>query len=165
MVPCENEKNFPGAPRNAQTFLRRKFVVKTNTRYFKAVAADTKLDHSFQSSKEGHGGIRGQTNHQAYVTAWKLVYHKVLAINKGYGEISNTVLANTDANPWCKELRNRNILEYNDIKKQQIIFFTKERDNPYETTMPMKFYNFTSLTLTRQLVGPEISVKILEFFY
>ena len=127
MVPCKNEKTFPGTSRSAQSFSRRKFVVKTNRRYFKAVAADTKLEHSFQRSKKGQGGIRGQTKHQAYVTAWELAYDEVLAISKGYGEISISVLANTDANPLCKELRIRNISEYNNIKKQQIIFFYKRK--------------------------------------
>ena len=69
-------------------------------------------------------------------------------------------MANTDANPLRKELRNRNILEGNNITEQQKNFCIKERGNPYQTIMPMKFYNFTS----RQLVGPEIWAKILEFF-
>ena len=69
-------------------------------------------------------------------------------------------MANTDANPLCKELRNRNISEGNNITKQQTFFYIKERRNPYETTIPIKFYNFTSC----QLVGLEISAKILEFF-
>ena len=69
-------------------------------------------------------------------------------------------MANTDANPLRKELKNGNISECNDKTKQQTILFIKERGNPYQTTMPMKFYHFTS----RQLVGPEISAKILEFF-
>ena len=60
----------------------------------------------------------------------------------------------------CKVLRNRNISEDNDIIKQQTVFFIKERGNPYETTMPVKFYHSTS----RQLVGPEISAIVLEFF-
>ena len=95
--------------------------------------------------------IRGQTKHQAYVPAWELAYHKVLTINKGHGEISKSALANADANPLHKEFRNRNISEYNDIAKQ--MFFIKEIGNPYETTMPMKFYHFSS----RQLAAPEIS--------
>ena len=42
--------------------------MKTNARYFKAVAADMKLQRSIQRSKKGPGGIRGQTKHKAYVT-------------------------------------------------------------------------------------------------
>ena len=81
--------------------------MKTNERYFKAVAADMRVTED-----------RGQTNYQAYATVWGLAYHKVLVISKGYGEISKSVLANTDANPLHKELRNTNISEYNDITKQ-----------------------------------------------
>ena len=44
---------------------------------------------------------------------------------------------------------------------EEVNIFYYERSNPYETTMPMKFYHFTSC----QLVGPEISAKILGFFY
>ena len=39
-------------------------------------------------------------------------------------------------------------------------FFIKERGNLYETTMPLKFYHFTS----HQLVGPEISGGRFELF-
>ena len=81
--------------------------MKTNERYFKAVAADMRVTED-----------RGQTNYQAYATVWELAYHKVLAISKGCGEILKSVLANTDANPLHKELRNTNISEYNDITKQ-----------------------------------------------
>ena len=49
-------------------FQEGKFVVKTNAGYFKAVAADMKLEQSIQCSKKGPGGIIGQTKHQAYVT-------------------------------------------------------------------------------------------------
>ena len=99
---------------------------------------------SAQKKKKSPGGIRGQTKHQAYVTALELAYQEVLAISKSYGEISKSVLANTDVNPLHKELKDRNISERNDITKQQAILFIKERGNPYETTMSMKFYHFTS---------------------
>ena len=90
-------------------FQEKKFVVKTNAGYFKAVPADMKLEQSIQRSKEDPGGIIGQTKHQTYVTEWELAYHEVLAISKSYGEISKSVLVNTDVNPSHKELRNRNI--------------------------------------------------------
>ena len=88
-----------------------------------------KLQQSIQRSKKKKkkkpGGIRGQTKHQTYITAWELAYHKALAINsKGYGEISKSVLANTDATSLHKELRNRNILEYSDIANQ--FFYIKK---------------------------------------
>ena len=95
-------------------FQEGKFVVKTNAEYFKVIAADMKLELSIQCSKQIPGGIIGQTKHQAYVTEWKLAYHEVLAISlailaKSYGEISKSVLANTDGNPLHKELKNRSI--------------------------------------------------------
>ena len=93
--------------------------MKTNATYFKAVAADVTW---IQSSKRGPERIRWQTKHQAYATAWELVYQEVSAISKGYGEISKSVLANTDANPLHKQLRNRNISECNDIATKQTIF-------------------------------------------
>ena len=79
---------------------------------------------------------------------WELAYQEVPAISKGYGEISKSVVWNTDTKPFHKELRNRNISENN--------FFLYKRKgqslwNPYINT-------------SRQLVGPEISAKILEFF-
>ena len=52
-------------------FQEGKFVVKTNAGYFKAVAADMKLEQSIQE------GIIGQTKHQTYVTEWELAYHEV----------------------------------------------------------------------------------------
>ena len=118
------------------------------------------LNRVFSAQKKSPGRIRRQTKHQTYITASKLAYQEVLVISKSYREISKSVLANTDANPLRKELKNGNISECNDKTKQQTILFIKERGNPYQTTMPMKFYHFTS----RQLVGPEISAKILEFF-
>ena len=45
-------------------FQEGKSVVKTNAGYFKAVAADMKLEQSIQE------GIIGQTKHQTYVTEW-----------------------------------------------------------------------------------------------
>ena len=56
-------------------------------------------------------------------------------------------------------MRNRIIWQYNEAVNK-VLLFIKERSNPYESTMPMKLYHFTS----GQLVGPEISAKILEFF-
>ena len=58
-------------------FQEGKFVVKTNAGYFKAVAADMKLEQSIQRSKKDPGGIIGQTNHQAYATEWELACHEV----------------------------------------------------------------------------------------
>ena len=58
-----------------------------------------------------------------------------------------------------KEFRNRIIWEYNKAVNK-VFLFRKERRNPYESTMPMKLYHFTS----EKLVDPEISAKILEFF-
>ena len=52
-------------------FQEGKCVVKTNAGYFKAVAADMKLEQSIQE------GIIGQTKHQTYVTEWELAYHEV----------------------------------------------------------------------------------------
>ena len=94
--------------------------MKANARYFKAAAANMKLEHlSIQHSKKGPAGTGLQTKHQAYVTEWDLAYHEVgLPISKEYGEISKSVLANADANPFHKELRNINISVYNDITKQ-----------------------------------------------
>ena len=58
-------------------FQEGKFVVKINAGYFKAVAADMKLEQSIQRSKKDPGGIIGQTNHQAYATEWELACHEV----------------------------------------------------------------------------------------
>ena len=134
-------------------------VVKTNAGYFKAVAADMKLEQSIHRSKNDPGEIIGQAKHQTYVTEWELAYHEVLAISKSYGEIWESVLANTDANLLYKELRNRNIWEYKEAVNKFFLFI-KERSNPYESTIPMNLYHFTS----GELVDPEISAKILEFF-
>ena len=82
-----------------------------------------------------------------------------LAMSKSYGKILKWVLANTDTKPLHKEFRNRIIWEYNKAVNK-VFLFRKERSNPYESTMPMKLYHFTS----GQLVDPEISAKILEFF-
>ena len=43
---------------------------------------------------------------------------------------------------------------------KKVFLFIRERSNPYESTMSMKLYHFAS----GQLVDPEISAKILEFF-
>ena len=91
--------------------------MKTNARYLKAVAADTKLEQGIQRSKKSPGRIRRQTKHQTYVTASKLAYQEVLVISKSYREISKSVLANTDPNPLRKELKNGNISECNDKTK------------------------------------------------
>ena len=48
--------------------------------------------------------------------------------------------------------------EYNEAVNKVVLFI--KRGNPYESTMPMRLYHFTS----GQLVDPEISAKILEFF-
>ena len=82
-----------------------------------------------------------------------------LAMSKSYGKILKLALANTDANPLHKELRNRITLEYNEAVNE-VFLFTKGRSNPYESTIPVKLYHVTS----GQLVDPEISAKILEFF-
>ena len=66
--------------------------MKTNERYFKAVAADMRATEE-----------RGQTNYQAYATMWELAYHKVLAISKGYGEI----LKNRFGKYRCKSFAQR----------------------------------------------------------
>ena len=81
-------------------------------------------------------------------------------MSKRYSKILKSVLANIDANPLHKELRNIIIWEYNEAVNK-VFLFIKERSNPYESTLPMKLYHFTS----GQLVDPEISAKILEFFY
>ena len=86
--------------------------MKTNATYSKSVAADITWIHR---SKRGPRGIRGQKKHHAYNTAWKLAYQEVPAIRQGYEEISKSVVSNADAHPLHKELRNRNISEYNDI--------------------------------------------------
>ena len=92
--------------------------------------------HNVNSSLiRGPGGIREQTKHQPYATAWRLEYQEVSAISKGYGEIPKSVLSNTDANPLHKGFRNKNISEYNDIMTQQTIFFITGRVNSYETPM------------------------------
>ena len=57
-------------------FQEGKFVVKTNAGYFKAVAADMKLEQSIQRSTKGPGGIIGQTKHRTYFTEWELAYHE-----------------------------------------------------------------------------------------
>ena len=57
-------------------FQEGKFVVKTNAGYFKAVAADMKLEQSIQRSTKGPGGIIRQTKHQMYFTEWELAYHE-----------------------------------------------------------------------------------------
>ena len=58
-------------------FQEGKFVVTTNAGYFKAEAADMKLEQSIQHSKKDPEGIIGQTKHQTYITEWELAYHKV----------------------------------------------------------------------------------------
>ena len=83
-----------------------------------------------------------------------------LVMSKSYVKILKSVLANIDANPLHKELRNRIIWEYNEAVNK-VFLFIKERSNPFESTMPLKLHHFTS----GQLVDPEISAKILEFFY
>ena len=55
-------------------------------------------------------------------------------------------------------MKSRIIWEYNEGVNKDFLF-KKERGNPYESTMPMKFCHFT----LGQLVDPEISAKILEF--
>ena len=57
-------------------FQEGKFVVKTNAGYFKAVAADMKLEQSIQRSTKGPGGIMRQTKHRTYATEWELAYHE-----------------------------------------------------------------------------------------
>ena len=51
-------------------FQEGKFVVKTNAGYFKAVAADMKLEQSIQRSTKGPGGIMRHTKHRTYATEW-----------------------------------------------------------------------------------------------
>ena len=86
--------------------------MKANARYFKAVEAVVKLEQSIQRLNKGPE----KTNEASGVChSWELATHEFLAINKGWGEISKSILANTDANPFHKELRNRTISEHNDI--------------------------------------------------
>ena len=80
-------------------------------------------------------------------------------MSKSYRKISKSVFANTDASPLHKEVRNRIIWEYSEAVNK-VFLFIKERINPYESTQPMKLYHFT----LGQLVDPEISAKIVEFF-
>ena len=102
-----------------KNIFRREICSEKNATYFKAVAADITW---IQRSEKGPGGIREQTKHQAYATAWELAYQEVPAISKGYGEILKSVVSNTEANHLYKELRNRNISEYSDITTPQTIF-------------------------------------------
>ena len=91
--------------------------MKTYARYFKAVQLKWDLNRVFRTQKSS-GGIGRRAKHQAYITAWDIVYQEVLAISKDYGEIFKSVLANTDTNPLRKELKNRNTSESNDVTKQ-----------------------------------------------
>ena len=50
--------------------MKGKFVVKTNTGNFNAVAPDMKLEQTIQKSKKGTGGIIGQTKKDSFVTEW-----------------------------------------------------------------------------------------------
>ena len=71
-------RNLPHEhPEVHKHFQEGKCVVKTNAGYFKAVAADMKLEQSIKHSKKDPGGIIGQTKHQTYVTEWELAYHEV----------------------------------------------------------------------------------------
>ena len=49
-------------------FKKGKFVVKTNTAFFRAVGPDMKLEQTIQRSKKGSGGVIDQTKHEAFVT-------------------------------------------------------------------------------------------------
>ena len=74
----EKMRKFPHEhPEVYKHFQEGKCVVKTNAGYFKAVAADMKLEQSIKHSKKDPAGIIGQTRHQTYVTEWELVYHEV----------------------------------------------------------------------------------------
>ena len=63
------------------------------------------------------------------------------------------------ASPLHKEVANRIIWEYSEAVNK-VFLFIKERINHYESTKPMKLHHFT----LGQLVDPEISAKIVEFF-
>ena len=76
------------------------------------------LEQSIPHSKRSPGRIGGKMKYQAYVTAWDITIPRSSGYQQDYGEILKSVLANTDANPLQKELRNINISEYNDITKQ-----------------------------------------------
>ena len=92
--------------------------MKTNARYFKAVQAEMKLEHSISRSKKKPwrnwkaNEASGVCHCVGYSVPRSSGYQQRL-----YGEILKSVLANADPNPLHKELRNRNISEYNDIKK------------------------------------------------
>ena len=86
--------------------------MKTNARYFKAVQAEMKLEHSISRSKKKANEASGVCHCVGYSVPRSSGYQQRL-----YGEILKSVLANADPNPLHKELRNRNISEYNDIKK------------------------------------------------
>ena len=95
-------------------FKKGKFVVKTNTGFFRAVGADMKLEQTIQRSKKGSGGVIGQTKQEEFVTEWEFAYHEVLAISKCHKEITGSKLANSDADLTHRELTARSIVEYNE---------------------------------------------------
>ena len=62
-----------------------------------------------------------------YVTASELAYNDVLGSSESCGENSKSIWKNNDANSLHKELRNRHILEYNDIKRLQKMFLQRKK--------------------------------------
>ena len=139
--------------------MRGNFLVKASTDFFNAVTPDTKLEQSIQRSKEGAGGIIGQTKQNAFVTEWELAYHEVLDISKSYSNIKRSILAETDAATLSKEFRSKNMKEYYEALKQ-VLDFLIERGNPYKVVGPFKLHHFIS----KQVVHSDKSDCILSFF-
>ena len=140
-------------------FKKGKFVVKTNTRFFRAFGADMKLEKTIQRSKKGSGGIIGQTKQEAFVIEWELVYHEVLAISKCHKEITGSQLANSDVDLTHRELTARSIVEYNEAASK-VINFMKEKGNPYLISANTKLHHFTS----GPIVQESTAEKLIDYF-
>ena len=101
-------------PEIYKKFMDRKFVVKTNAGYFRAVSPDMKLEQTIQRSKKGSGGIIGQTKQDSYITEWELTYHEVLAISNCYNDLTKSALFSSDTVLHHRELREQSIKECNE---------------------------------------------------
>ena len=70
------QKEYPDV---LQHFNNGQFVVQTSPG---ANSPDMRLEQTIQRSKISPGGIIGQTQKEAYISEWELVYQETLAISK-----------------------------------------------------------------------------------
>lgn len=71
----------------------------------------SKLTSTLKNLIATEGGITGHTKQQAYIMEWELVYREVLKISRCFNNLTRSDVAEADAAPLNKELRNKNILE------------------------------------------------------